>query len=195
MRLYLVRHGATELNEKQVYQGWTDVDLSAAGKAQCESARQKLRGVGFDVVVSSPLQRAVKSAQLISGAARDLIVTCEAFKEICFGVWEGLSYQEAERLDPREWRSWCADWRNYAPPRGESFGGFYQRVRRGWEELALVDCEQTILLVGHAGPLRVIAGILLNMRSEDYWRLSFECGCYSLFESDHGIPVLRKVNC
>jgi alpha-ribazole phosphatase len=195
MRLYMVRHGATELNEKQVYQGWTDVDLSAAGQAQCEAARQKLHGVGFDAVVSSPLRRAVKSAQLISGVARDRIVTSEAFKEIGFGVWEGLSYQEVKRLYPREWRSWCADWRNYTPPRGESFGGFYQRVRRGWEELALVDREQTILFVGHAGPLRVIAGILLNMRSEDYWRLSFECGCYSLFESDHGIPVLRKVNC
>ena len=195
MQLYLVRHGATELNEKEVYQGWTDAALSVTGKRQCELLRQKLRGVCFDAVVSSPLQRAVSSAQLICDVARDQIVICEAFKEIYFGRWEGLSYQEAERQYPREWRAWCADWQGYSPPQGECFTGFYERVRRGWEELTPLYSGKAVLIVSHAGVLRVIAGLLLKLSPADYWRLSFEFGCYSRFEFNQGIPVLRKLNC
>jgi alpha-ribazole phosphatase len=195
MQLYLVRHGVTALNERQVYQGWTDTILTAGGRVQCEAAWRKLRDVCFDTVVSSPLKRALDSAQIISGFAREQIRTSEALKEINFGVWEGLSHQEVERRYPREWRAWCADWQGYGPPQGENFTDFYRRVRLGWEELAANYGGQTVLLVSHAGPLRVIAGILLNMPVADYWRLSFDCGCYSRFEFDNGLPVLRKVNC
>jgi alpha-ribazole phosphatase len=195
MKLYLVRHGATELNEKELYQGWTDADLSVTGKRQCELVQQKLHGVCFDVVLSSPLERAISSAELISGMDRNQIRICAAFKEINFGVWEGLSYQEAERQNPREWHAWGADWQGYRPPQGECFTDFYERVRRGWKELTPLYSGKTVLIVSHAGPLRVIASLLLNMKPEDYWRLSFESGCYSLFEFNQGIPVLRRVNC
>jgi alpha-ribazole phosphatase len=195
MQLYLVRHGVTELNEKQVYQGWTDAGLSKTGRGQCELVKQKLSGVSFDAVVSSPLQRAISSAQLICGVDRDQIMICEAFKEIHFGRWEGLSYQEAERQYPREWRAWCADWQGYSPPQGECFTDFYERVRRGWEELTPLYSGKTVLIISHAGPLRVIASILLKMQVADYWRLSFEFGCYSRFEIDQELPVLRKINC
>jgi alpha-ribazole phosphatase len=195
MQLYLIRHGATELNEKQIYQGWTDADLSETGKRQCELVKQKLRGVCFEAVVSSPLQRALQSAAIISGFSRECIRACEFLKEFNFGAWEGLSYEEVERQYPREWQDWCADWQGYGLPQGESFVGFYQRVKSGFAKLLPAYRGQTVLVVCHAGPLRVIAGTLLNMQPEDYWRLSFEFGCYSLFELRQGTPVLKKINC
>jgi alpha-ribazole phosphatase len=195
MQLYLVRHGVTELNEKQVYQGWTDTALTEKGKAQCEAVRWKLRDVRFDAVVSSPLQRTLHSARIISGFSAECIRTYEFLREFNFGVWEGLSYGEAERQYPREWQAWCADWQDYGLPQGESFTGFYQRVKSGFAQLLPAYRGQTVLLVGHAGPLRVIAGALLKMHPEDYWRLSFEFGCYSLFEFHQETPVLQKINC
>jgi alpha-ribazole phosphatase len=195
MQLYLVRHGATELNEKQVYQGWTDAALSETGRWQCELVRQKLRGVNFDVVLCSPLERAVSSAELISGLTRERIRICEALKEINFGIWEGLSYQEVERQYPQKWQAWCNDWQGCELPRGESFTVFYQRVKSGWEELQSLYHDKTLLIVSHAGPLRVIAGILLHLQPEDFWRLSFEFGCYSRFEFVRKTSVLKKLNC
>jgi len=195
MQLYLVRHGATVGNESGVYQGWSDTALSPAGRRQCEAIRRKLERIEFDVVISSPLGRAISSAQLITGLSRDQILICEAFKEFNFGAWEGLSYREVQRQYPREWQAWCSDWQVAVLPGGENFTAFYQRIHDGWERLAEVYHSQSILLVGHAGPFRVLASILLKMPPESCWRLSFDFGCYSWFECQEGIPVFRKLNC
>ena len=97
MQLYLVRHGATVVNEKGLYQGWTDAALTETGKRQCELVKEKLSRVKFDTVISSPLERAVSSAQIIAGIPRNYIITNEALKEINFGAWEGLSFVRQNR--------------------------------------------------------------------------------------------------
>ncbi|HYH03670.1 MAG TPA: alpha-ribazole phosphatase, partial [Bacillota bacterium] len=191
---YLVRHGSTMMNEKGVYQGWTDAPLSETGKQQCEVVKAKLRQVSFDAIISSPLERAVRSAQIITGKNRDRIMTKEALKEFNFGVWEGLNHKEAAAQYPREWEAWCADWQHSGPPRGENFLNFYQRVEQGYHELLRSNGDETVLIVSHEGPLRVIATLLLTLKPEDYWRLSFEFGCYSMFEVTQAIPVMRKIN-
>jgi alpha-ribazole phosphatase len=194
MKLYLVRHGATEFNLKQVYHGWTDSVLGAAGIQQCEYLRDKLSPVRFDAVASSPLRRAVQSAELITGWPQDRLRIVAGLKELHFGLWEGLKPQEAGRLYPKEWQDWTEDWMNCGPPRGESFGEFYQRVKDCFTGLITDNPAETMLIVSHDGPLKVIAGVLLNLPPEGYWRFVFEFGCYSLFEMDRRLTVVRKLN-
>jgi alpha-ribazole phosphatase len=194
MKIYLVRHGVTECNLKRVFHGWTDAALCNEGIHQCVQLRDKLSRVHFDTVISSPLQRALHSAQLISGVAREQIRIETDLKEFHFGLWEGLNYQKAERLYPKEWQAWNADWINCGPPQGEIFREFYQRVKACFDGLIADNPAETWLIVSHDGPLKVIAGLLLNLPKEDYWRFAFEFGCYSLFEMDRGFAMVRKLN-
>lgn len=195
MQLYLVRHGATVVNEKGLYQGWTDAALTETGKRQCELVKEKLSRVKFDTVISSPLERAVSSAQIIAGIPRNYIITNEALKEINFGAWEGLSFCEAEQKYPAEGRAWCTDWINCGPPQGENFAVFYQRVVVGLEQIINCYPGKTVLLVSHDGTLRCIINRLLDLPTEAFWRFSFEFGCYSKLEINQGITVLKKINC
>ena len=67
INLYLTRHGETDLNNKNIYYGWTDIKLTSNGELQCTDLKNKLKNFKFDVIISSPLERALKSAQIISG--------------------------------------------------------------------------------------------------------------------------------
>jgi alpha-ribazole phosphatase len=194
MKLYLVRHGATEYNLKRFYQGWSDTALCAEGIQQCEHLREKLSRVHFDAVISSPLRRAVHSAQLISGLNPDQIRIEAGLKEFHFGLWEGLKPQEAERLYPEEWRAWTGDWMSCGPPRGEVFREFYWRVKDCFTGLITNNPAETLLVVSHDGPLKVIAGVLLRLPPEGYWSFAFESGCYSLFEVCQDRPIVWKIN-
>ena len=194
MKLYLVRHGATEFNRKRVYQGWSDTALCVEGIQQCEHLREKLSQVHFDAVISSPLRRALHSAELITGWPQDRLRIAAGLKEFKFGLWEGLESQEAERLYPEAWRAWAGDWMNCGPPRGEVFREFYGRVKDCFTGLVSENPGDTLLIVAHDGTLKVIAGLLLNMPPESFWRFAFESGCYSLFEAGRELTVVRKLN-
>lgn len=194
MQLYLARHGVTALNETRVYQGWTNISLSETGKRQCEILKQKLTRVDFDVVISSPLERAVTSAQIILGRNREQIVTEEGFKEFNFGLWEGLSFTEAAVQYPQEWEAWCADWQNAQPPQGENFLSFYRRVTAALTKLLKAWPGKTLLIVGHEGTLRCIVCKLLDLPPEAFWRFTFDPGCYSLVELSQATAVVKKIN-
>lgn len=194
-KLYLVRHSETDLNQKQVYYGWTNTPLNYEGKRQCELLHKKLIDISFDTVISSPLSRAIDSARLITGAAPEAIIRCEGLREFNFGEWEGRHYQEVAEKCPDEWAQWCNDWQNYCIPGGESFYIFYQRVKKEFETiLKIYNDKERILIISHQGTLRVIAGLLLRMNPEDLWRLDFDFGSYTMFEFNRDIPVLRKMN-
>ena len=195
MKIYLTRHGETGFNQKKVYHGWTNSLLSAAGINQCHVLRGKLTEIQFDAIISSPLERALHSAEIITEVSRDAIRVCEGLKEFNFGLWEGRHYQDIERNHPQEWQAWSRDWLNFCLPEGESFQVFYQRVKKCFEEIQRVYRDKTILVVSHEGPLRIIAGLIMNLRPEDYWRFGFEFGCYSLFELGPGVSAVKKINC
>lgn len=96
MRLALVRHGETEWNRDGRLQGSSDVRLSATGRADAEVAATALSGTAWELVVSSPLQRAAESAEIIAGALGIRVgPTVELLRERDFGAAEGLTLAEA----------------------------------------------------------------------------------------------------
>ena len=195
MKLYMARHGETDLNNKNVYYGWTDIKLTSNGELQCTQLKGKLKDFKFDVVISSPLERALKSAQIISGINIVNIVKMDNLKEMNFGNWEEMNYLDVKSKYSDDWQSWTDDWQGFCIPGGESFNMLYQRVKKALNEITKKYSGKSLLLVGHEGTLRIIALILLNMKSEDYWKFSFEFGKYSHFEIQEDITIIRKVNC
>lgn len=193
--LYVARHGETELNKKKVYQGWIESKLTEEGKKQCGELRNKLKGIAFDVVITSPLRRAVDSAEIIIGNESKELLLCNGFKELNFGQWDNMNYKDIEKSYPEEWKLWSEDWINYTIPGGENFNMFYERVKISLFEILHKYKDKTVLLVSHEGTLKVITILLLKLSLEHYWNFKFHFGSYSWFEITDDFAVIRNLNC
>lgn len=192
--LYLIRHGETILNKSGVYYGGMDCPLNNVGIAQAKELEKRLKGK-FDVVISSPLSRAMDTTKIISGLPTEDIIIDEGLKEIDFGIWEGLHYKDISSQYENEWNEWVNDWKNVAPPKGESFSEQYNRVNDSIRSVLKTHKNKKIMIVSHQGSLRIIASILLNMEDRGYWNFAFEHGTYSLFEVTDQHVTIRKINC
>lgn len=192
--LYLVRHGETVYNKKGIYYGWTDCSLSSIGVEQSEELAEELRDIVFDVIVSSPLKRAMDTAKIIAGSSAPAIVSDRRLMELNFGDWEGKHYQDIEENYPREWERWQNDWKQTAPPAGECYQDLFCRVKSSLQDILSKYQGKTVLIVSHNGCLRIIMSHLLGMGEDGYWHFKFEQGKYSLLEISDGFCTVHRVN-
>ena len=151
LRLTLIRHGTTEWNEARRFQGWGDPPLSATGRAEAERLRDHLAGERFDTVVASDLLRARETAAIaLPGAA---IETSPALREMSFGAWDGLTWDECVARDGDLIRRWSDDPAAVDPPGGEPLRDFEARIDT---MLAALPDEGSQLWVVHAGVVHAI---------------------------------------
>ena len=192
MRLYLVRHGETELNQKKCYYGHMDVGLSEKGVKQAKAIGAFFQNRSFDVVVSSPLIRAVKTAEYILGGREQKIVVDERLSEQNFGIFEGFTYEQLLERYPDEFQSWNQDFSGYRIPGGESFSDVRDRIDNYLKEL--IGRDGTMLLVAHKGTLGHFLASSLGLPLEGYWNFVFEQGSYSCIDYEDGYAIIRKLN-
>ena len=159
MLIYLLRHGAVQQRVPRRFLGQSDVPLSPLGVAQAQEVGRRLRRLRFAEVFSSPLRRAIHTAQLASDLPQEAIRRIEAFREIDLGLWEGLSVAEVQARYPGAYEARGADLAHFRPPGGESFADV---AARAWPALLslIADRAQTksgpLLIVAHAGVNRVL---------------------------------------
>ncbi|GKX54431.1 alpha-ribazole phosphatase [Leminorella grimontii] len=195
MRIYFVRHGETQVNQRGVYAGLTDYGLNESGVEQGKRLAKAIGHLPFDVAVASGLRRTRQTAFLIAPDAR--CEPIEEFNEIAFGEWEDRHYQEIALNDAENYEKWCADWQSVAPPAGESFEHFSARIAQtfsAWLKRAEEASFETVLFVGHQGTLRCILLSLLNMPPGAFWHFTFSHGAYSVVDIHHGHAVVRQLN-
>ena len=155
--VFLTRHGETDWNFEGRWQGHTDVPLNDKGRAQALSIAEALRGEGLSGLVSSDLTRARETAEIVGGAlGLDLAYVDAGLRERTFGVFEGLTRVECERLHPEAWRAWVEEQR---PAKGvEAPAAVAARVTaaigRAVERIAGEGAP--VLIVSHGGALRSV---------------------------------------
>ena len=163
-RIVLLRHGDTVGESRIRFHGAGDVPLSEEGRDQMRAAGARLRGEVFDVVVASPLRRAWEGARIASGGAA---VRLESrFREIHFGLWEGMTAGEIEAADPSGYQAWQAKQPGFEFPSGERRADFEARVLAGLADLQ-ANGAANVLAVVHKGVVRTIAKELLGEALEE----------------------------
>ncbi|MFC2044241.1 histidine phosphatase family protein [Chloroflexota bacterium] len=177
-RLFLVRHGLIESNISRHFAGYTDVEMSPVGYGQVDRLRNRLANEKFDAIYSSNLKRALTTAELISSGRRVNIIACPELREINYGKIEGLTFQEIEHLYPDVAKSITNFTTDIEFPNDETFREFIERVRKFLEKLEQHTPEQTVLIVSHSGPVRLLICSLLGIEQK-YWR-QFRCDNASL---------------
>jgi probable phosphoglycerate mutase len=173
--IILIRHGETDWNVEKRLQGHLDIDLNAEGERQAAALARALRDEQFDLIASSDLQRAVRTARAVA-ASRDLEVLQETgLRERSYGAFEGLRYTDIEQRYPDAYAAWRARDIDARYPAGqygaETLREFSARAVGAVLALAHRNRNRKIAIVTHGGVLecvyRAAAGIGLE-RPRDF---------------------------
>jgi probable phosphoglycerate mutase len=201
-RLILVRHGETALTRQGRYSGRDDVPLTERGVAQAGAAASRVVALAPAVaaVVSSPLARCTRTAELIAAAARGasgapVPVTIDPDLIECdFGAWEGRTFAEVNRRWPDEMSAWLGD-TAVAPPGGESFRQVAARVTRAVDRLRERPAGDTVVVVSHVSPIKLLLRDALGAGDALLHRLYLDPAGVSTVDywADGGVAV-RAVN-
>jgi alpha-ribazole phosphatase len=195
--LYLVRHGETEWNAEQRFQGHSDVPLNENGRRQAEAIAQHLATQELDAIYASDLSRAWDTAAAIA-AHHDIELAAEAnLREGSFGQWEGLTYAEIEQRDPKAVAAWHEDISSFSPPAGESIHQLHDRVAAAYRQIAARHADQTVLLVAHGGSLQMLICLLLGLPAKSFWQFNLgHCSLskISIYEAGAIINTINDTN-
>jgi alpha-ribazole phosphatase len=193
-RLYLVRHGQVAEGHTHRYHGHNDIELSPQGERQLEELAAQLLPLPLAAVYASDLTRTLKGAQSIC-RGRELTPQAVAeFREIHFGVWEGLSFEEIAAHYPRELQARFQDLANFRIPGGESLMDVRRRALPRLKEILDQHPGQSVLLVAHAGINRIILSEALGLPLNHLFRLDQNYGCLNIIDYFPDLPVVRLIN-
>ena len=191
MKLILVRHGETDWNKERRYQGQTGPELNEAGKRQVEMLRNRLVNAPINLVYASDSERAMVTAQVITRGHDIIMAARQELREINFGEFEGKTFEEIEAIYP-DWVPTNFDFTSY---QGESLEQVAVRVKTFLSELAERNfSDQTILVVGHGGSLRVMLCILLGIDVSKWWQISLDNVSVTTIDGNVGEAILRQLN-
>lgn len=168
LTLLMARHGETDLNTDERWQGRLDEPLNATGLAQAERLALSLPG-GIHALVVSPMLRARQTAAPV-GRALGLVPRLDAdFRERDFGVFEGLTADEAAQQFPElAARNVAYRW-DEAPPQAEATRAVVDRVARGLQRLREQHDGQTVLLVSHGFVVRCLRYLIDGLGDDAFF--------------------------
>ncbi len=193
-KLYLVRHGQTLWNLEGRTQGSKDSELTSLGLRQAEMLGNGLRKTRFDAIYSSPLKRALLTAEVISKMQNIEYTLDDRLVEMNFGEWEGLTTLEIEKSYSDNFRIWREEPHNAIIPKGESIEIAQRRMIEFVNECIMASSDENILVVSHSTTIRLFLLHILSMDLRHYYKLKQDNCAINLIEFRNHGPVLRKYN-
>jgi probable phosphoglycerate mutase len=194
-RLVLVRHGSTVHSAARRFSGRNDLPLDDGGEVQAGALAHRAPSFGdVAAVVSSPLVRAVQTADAIAVRLGLEVEVIDDFAEADFGRWEGLTAAEAQASDPDEFAKWRGS-PDAAPPGGESFTAVGLRVRRAREAVIAQHPNSTVVVVTHVTPIKLLVRFALDAPPSALFRIHLDTASVSIVDySTDGNSSVRLVN-
>jgi len=194
-RLYFIRHGQVVGHDTPRFNGHTDVDLTPLGRAQMEAAAEDLAGVELAAVYSSDLKRARYGGEVLA-QARGLDLRIETdFRELAFGQWEGLTFDQIQTLYPGEMERRRQDHVDYRIPGGETVRELWERV--GQKVRAVLNEHQgsTVAIITHSGVNRAALLQAIGCDPVKIWRIDQSFGCLNIVDYfEDGLTLVRLAN-
>jgi len=163
----LIRHGEPVGGRK--YRGQIDDPLSDKGWTQMRQAVADHKP--WDVIISSTLSRCIEFAQELGQRHAIEVIREPRFIQIGFGEWEGRTANELAQEDVRQVQRFLADPLNNTPRGAETLYEFEARIIGAWNDVLQQHAGRHVLLVGHAGMMRMIMRHVLDMPLERMFRI------------------------
>lgn len=182
MRVILVRHGKTDWNEEGVFRGRIDVKLNECGIQQTKIIGEKLSEVQIVAIYSSPLSRAMETAEIIASFHNLHVKVLSEFIDIDFGRWQGLSMVEVKKRYPDTYLRWQKYPHRVMIPGGENLDRIRERVIHGLEEILSRHPEETVAIVSHGAVNKVLLCAVLGLDNSHFWKVKQDNGAINIFE-------------
>lgn len=167
-RVFLARHGESDWNVENRFQGHTDRPLTERGREQARALARELAAESLQAIYTSPLRRARETADVVGTALGIDPVADPDLVEIDVGGWAGLSRAEAEERHPQAFRRWVEGGEGWED--GETFERMAARVVGALRRIAAAHPEGSVLVVSHGGPIRAVLASALGMEVREHRR-------------------------
>lgn len=181
----LIRHGETIWSARGQHTGRTDLELTETGEDQARALRALLGEHSFDVVATSPLRRAIRTAEL---AGLDPTEIVDDLGEWDYGDLEGLTTSQVRERYPG-WTIWSGPW-----PGGETAAAVGERADRVLARLLHLPAEARVAVVAHGHILRVLGARWLGAEAATGRMLALDTASVSELGWEHRLPVVRRWN-
>lgn len=189
--IILVRHGETIHNVAGIVQGWNDSALSERGERQVLALARRIAALRPDSIISSPLQRALTTAQAIADQTTLAIRTVDELREMRFGTWEGQFFPDVRRNESESYQRWIAD-PDHPCPEGESFSDVRRRMEAAYRTISAGSGR--VVVVSHGIANRIAATVLLDAPLKVSGHLVQDNACISMFVRNGEKMVLKLWN-
>ena len=190
-KIILVRHGETNMNRDNLYHGILDPVLNETGIKQAEKAYNIIKNISYDKIFSSPLKRAYETAKILNYKKLDIELS-DKIKELNFGIFEGLSYEEISHKYPYELKESTKNWKNYNFKTGESP---CELQKRSVQFINSLDKDLNYLIVTHWGVICTILSYYFSYNLNAYWKFKIDnCGIVIIEFTKDNFPILAGFN-
>jgi len=193
-RLVLVRHGEPAEEVRGRCYGRLDVALSPRGVSQAQAAARLVDEGPVQAIYSSPLRRALDTARAFAEHHRVAITVDERLREIDFGDFEGLTWDEAKRRHPEVYERWMTRPTTIEFPNGESWTALKARALDARRAMVARHPGETVIVVAHGGVTRALVADALGLADEHAFRVEQSYGGVSVIDEIDGAQVVRLVN-
>ncbi len=190
VRLIIIRHGETDYNLESRYCGFSNPSLNNRGIWQAKMLAVKLKGVRIDKVYSSDLKRAYETAKIIFGNSP--IEKTADFREMNFGLFEGLKYEQIIKKYPKLYGDWIDILPKIKIPKGEGLKDLGKRVKKRLFSILSRHKDKTIALVTHGGPIRIILCDALKKDLKAFWQIEQKSAALNIVDYVNESPRLYR---
>jgi broad specificity phosphatase PhoE len=193
-RIVLVRHGETEWNVVERFRGRVDVPLNETGRAQAQAVACRLAAWPVEAVYSSPLSRALDTAQPIADACGRQLTVLDSLADVDYGEWAGLSIEQAQAHDAVLFDTWRDEPHRAQFPHGESLEQVRKRSWGAVEGLSVRQVGKIVVLVSHVVVNRVIICAALGLGGDGFWRIAQDNASITVLDCVDGRYRVQVVN-
>jgi len=174
--VYLIRHGRTAWNKEKRFRGRSDVSLDEQGRDEARLTAEALDGVALGRIYSSPLSRAMETAEIVRGERDIRIVPMAAFEDIDYGEWTGRLDSAIREEFPEAHERWlrapdCVEF-----PGGESLAEVRERAVAGLRLVAEMCAGVEVAIVSHRVVLKMLLASLKGLPDSWFWRIQVDTG-------------------
>lgn len=191
--IILARHGQTAWNVGEVFRGQADIELDETGLKQAQLLAEYLSKRKIEAVFSSPLQRALKTANIIASYHKLEVQVTQGLNDLSFGEWEGLSSQEVQKRYPVIFAQWVTTPHLVKLPGGDALNDLTGRASKLVHEV-VNRYQGTVVLVAHRVVHQALILALLGLDNSHFWNISMDTAAITTFLHTQGRFILTGHN-
>ncbi|MCJ7655072.1 MAG: histidine phosphatase family protein [Dehalococcoidia bacterium] len=193
-RLIVVRHGRTEWNRVERFRGRADIKLDEVGIKQAEAAASRIADWQVSAVYSSPLRRALATAEILVRPFGLEVKLLPGIIDIDYGEWQGLSPEEVAAKDGGLYSKWLESPHEVKFTGGESLTAVRERAASAVDGLIAQHPKETVVLVSHKVVCQILILSLLGLDNSHFWQIAQDVCAINLFEVRGGVPSALSLN-